>query len=62
MPIKKRKKGPDLLRRYPVGSCEKQVYEIEGSLQQHESAITTELKKAKPWDGVAIVSNEVYVH
>ena len=53
-PIKKKKKGPDLLRRYPVGSYENQAYENEESLKQHESAIATELKKAKPRDGVLL--------
>lgn len=52
---KRRKKGIDLLRRYPVNSggsaC---VAEDADSLEEHKKAIGTELGKAKPRDSVLL--------
>lgn len=53
MPPKKRKKGVDLLRRYPVNDSTLGTENSE-SLEQHNNAILTELKKAKPRDNVLL--------
>ena len=52
---KRRKKGFDLLRRYPVnagGSA--RVPEDADSVEEHKKAVATELKKAKPRDSVLL--------
>ena len=51
---KKRRKGVDLLRRYPVNSDSTLDSENPETMDQHNNAITTELKKAKPRDSVLI--------
>ena len=52
---KRRKKGFDLLRRYPVNSggsaC---VAEDAASLEEHKKVIATELGKARPRDSVLL--------
>ena len=52
---KRKKKGNELLRRYPVNcSTDLVVQENPESLQQHKKAFAAELKKAKPRDSVLL--------
>ena len=54
--IPKKKRGVELLRRYPVNSdCSVDSDNAE-SLEQHNNAISTELKKAKPRDSISLKS------
>ena len=52
--IPKRRKGVDLLRRYPVNSDSTLDSEKPETMDQHNNAITAELKKAKPRDSVLL--------
>ena len=52
---KRRKKGVELLRRYPISvDGHSDSNENAESCEQHNRAIAAELAKAKPWDSVLL--------